>query len=346
MNMADNCRFRRRDFLKSLLSLPLLFSSKPRPSFSLSWIRSHPRRPSENFFVRNGKPLLIVVEGKDLKKMFEAGLTALPGFEASLKNKKSIALKPNATAAESYPVTTDVVFLRELILKIKQLSKVQITLVDSSSYAGLTAHRVFSKLGYFSLGKEEKIQALSIDPTLGSHFVKVHNPNWKRNPSLLTNKIIQESDFVINLALPKRHHVADFTCALKNNFGCTYDTFRMLAHSKFSEKDEKRSDFFDQSLVEFADAVRPELTIVDARSLLIKSGPTYHPAKSEIKEGVNRFILSGDMVAVDSYCAGLMEKYDETFLKEKRVEKQLAYGQSLGLGIKNLNQVEIIEIAA
>lgn len=149
---------------------------------------------------------------------------------------------------------------------------------------------------------------------------------------------------MINLPVAKRHHAADFTCALKNNFGCTYDTFRMLAHSKLSREKETGLEFFDQSLVEFADAVSPELTIVDARSLLIKSGPTYKPGKSEIKDGVNKLILSCDKVAVDSYCADLMEKYDETFQKEKRVERQLEYARYLGLGTEDLNQVEMIEI--
>jgi uncharacterized protein (DUF362 family) len=344
--MSVHLKFRRRDFLKTLLGLPIFFGSKQCFSFPSSWIRSRASRPSEKFFVRNNKPLLVVVEGKDLKKMLEAALSALPGFETALKNKKSIVLKPNATAAEFYPVTTDVILLKELIQKIKQTTKAKITLIDSSSYAGLTAYRVFSKLGYFKLGKEEQIRVLSIDPTLGSHFLKVHNPCWKRNPSLLTNKIVQESDFVINLAVPKRHHVADFTCALKNNFGCTYDTFRMMAHTKFSEKDPKGIDFFDQSLAEFADAVRPELTVIDARSLLIKSGPSFHPGKSEIRDQVNKLILSGDMVAVDSYSARLMEKYDETFQKEKRVERQLEYAQGLGLGTKDLNQVEFIELSA
>ncbi|MDH7513483.1 MAG: DUF362 domain-containing protein [Clostridiales bacterium] len=345
ITMAVHCRFKRRDFLKSLGGLPLLFSSKAGPDLPFSWIRSHPRRPSEKCFVQKGRSLLVIVEGWDLKKMLEAGLNALPGFEKALKNKKNIVLKPNATASQSYPVTTDSDFLRELIVKIKALSNGRITLLDSSSYAGLTAYRVFSKLGYFNLGREQGIRALSIDPTLGSYFVRVSDLHWKRNPSLLTNKAVQESDFVINLPVAKRHHAADFTCSLKNNFGCTYDTFRMLAHARSSGKGESGSEFFDQSLVEFADAVRPELTIVDARSLLIKSGPTYDPGKSEIKDGVNRLILSGDMVAADSYCANLMQEYDETFQKEKRVDRQLEYARHLGLGTKDLNQVETVEIA-
>lgn len=344
--MTGETKFRRRNFLKGLAALPSFFLLKNGPGSPFPWLTSHPRRNSQNPFVRNGRPILLIVEGKDLKAMLEAGLKNLPELEPLLKNKARITLKPNATASEPYPVTTDVSLLRELILKIKSVSDARLAVVDSTSFAGLTAHRVFSRLGYFDLGRQEKIGVYFIDPTIGSHFLRVSHPSWKSSRSLLTNKLVQDSDLVINLAIPKRHHVADFSCALKNNFGCTYDSFRTSAHSKFSEKDERGMEGFDQSLVEFADAVRPELTLVDARSLLIKSGPTFRPGKSEIKEGVNRLILSGDMVAVDAYCADLMARHDETFNKQNRVQKQLSYAQNLGLGIQDLNRVEIIEISA
>jgi uncharacterized protein (DUF362 family) len=344
--MTRGSNVRRRAFLESLIALPCFLYPGKNWSSSPSWITPRPRRYSRNVFIRNGKPLLVIVEGKDLKAMLETGLEAIPEFEVLLKNKKRIALKPNATAPEVYPVTTDVDLLSELIRKIKQVSTARLTVVDSTSYAGLAAHRVFSKLGYFGLRDEDKVRVFSIDPTVASDFVKVHHSAWKRNPSLLTNKLIQDSDAIINLAVPKRHHVADFTCALKNNFGCTYDTFRMSAHANYSKNDENGSRAFDESLVEFADAVRSELTIVDARSLLTRSGPTFRPGRSEIKGGVNRLIISGDMVAMDSYCADLMAKYDETFEKEKRVRRLLDYASTLGLGTNDLGRVEMVEITA
>jgi uncharacterized protein (DUF362 family) len=343
--MFDDPKILRRDFLKNLSSLPFLFFNLNGQTSPFSWLSDNPRRSSSNPFVKGGKSILVVVEGRNLKKMLEAGFRALPGFEDVLRAKKRIVLKPNATAPEPYPVTTDINLLRELVSKIKRCSSSQITICDSSSYAGLTAHRVFSKLGYFDLGREKRIKVYSIDPTKGSYFMKVTSPSWKRNRSLLTNRIVQESDFVVNCAIPKRHHAADFTCALKNNFGCTYDTFRMLAHSTLSSKGDQ-TEFFDQSLVEFADAVRPELTIVDARSILAKSGPSFHSGKSEIKENVNRLILSGDMVAVDAYCADLMTQFDETFFKGKRVDRQLNYAKNMGLGEKDLKNIGIIEVEA
>ena len=85
------------------------------------------------------------------------------------------------------------------------------------------------------------------------------------------------------------------------------------------------------------------LTIVDARSLLAKSGPSFRPGQSEIV-AARRIVVSRDMVAGDSYCRRLMERLDPTFSKSKRLRRQLAYAQSLGLGEANLAKAEVQEV--
>jgi uncharacterized protein (DUF362 family) len=298
-------------------------------------LRGGRERDTKNLFLHNGRPLLVSVEGKDVREMLAAGLNRLPQLEDALKAKR-VLIKPNATASEPYPVTTDVALLRVIVQHVKRAGASQITICDSSSFAGFANDRVFAKLGYFSLAKEDSIRATVIDSQVGSEYVRVSNPKWTANPFLLTDRLVNEADFVINLAIPKRHHVADFSCSLKNNFRCTYGTFRMLAHMRGGE-------FFDNSLVEFADAVRPNLTIVDARSVLAKSGPSFRQGESEIVAG-RRLVLSGDMVAVDSYCGRLMEKLDPTFDKSKRLRGQLQYAQSLGLGEADLAKAELLEV--
>jgi uncharacterized protein (DUF362 family) len=267
--------------------------------------------------------------------LLAAGLNRLPQLEDALKGKR-VLIKPNATASEPYPVTTDVALLQAIVQYVKRAGASQITICDSSSFAGFANDRVFTKLGYFSLAKEESVRATAIDSQVGSEYVRVSSSKWTANAFLLTDRLVNEADFVINLAIPKRHHAADFSCALKNNFGCTYGTFRMLAHMRGGE-------FFDNSLAEFADAVRPNLTIVDARSVLTKSGPSFRPGQSEIV-AARRIVLSGDMVAVDSYCGRLTEKLDPTFDRSKRLWRQLDYAQSLGLGDFNLAKTELLEI--
>jgi len=325
----------RRQFLCSLALLhPTVrtLASRFMPGLQL---KRAPQRATNNVFVQDGRPLLVSVEGNDVREMLAAGLNRLPRLEEALKGKR-VLIKPNATASEPYPVTTDVALLRAMVQYLKRAGASQITLCDSSSFAGLANDRVFTKLGYFSLAKEQSVSATVIDSQVGSDYIRMSNQKWTANAFLLTDRLVNEADFVINLAIPKRHHVADFSCALKNNFGCTYGTFRMLAHLQGGE-------FFDHSLVEFADAVRPNLTIADARLVLAGSGPSFRQGQSEIVAG-RRIVLSGDMVVVDSYCGRLMERLDPTFDMSKRLQRQLGYAQSLGLGEANLAKTEVLEI--
>jgi uncharacterized protein (DUF362 family) len=325
----------RRQFLSSIALLhPTVRALADRLMPELQLMKGR-ERPTSNVFLHNGRPLLISVEGSQVGQMLEAGLDRLPQLEDALRGKR-VLIKPNATASEPYPVTTDIALLRAVVQYVKRVGASQITICDSSSFAGFANDRVFRKLGYFSLAKEESVRAMATDSQVGSEYVRVSKPKWKANMFLLIDRQVNEADFVINLAIPKRHHIADFSCALKNNFGCTYGTFRMLAHMRGGE-------FFDNSLVEFADAVRPNLTIVDARSILAKSGPSFHLGKSEIV-AARRIVLSGDMVAVDSYCGRLMERLDSTFDMSKRLQRQLEYAQSLGLGEPSLARTEVAEI--
>lgn len=325
----------RRQFL---MSIPLWASSFPAlaEGFGPNWpLTAGQSRTRDNSFRRRSKPLLVSVEGDDLVRMLASGFATLPELARALRGKR-VVLKPNATASEPYPVTTDVRLLAAILSYLKDAGAAEITICDSSSFAGIANDRVFTHLGYYSLARQHSVKARAIDSQIGADYIRVSSPDWIANKFLFTDRRVNQADFVINLATPKRHHVADFSCALKNNFGCTYGTFRMLAHSG-------SDDCFDQSLVEFADAVRPNLTVVDARSVLARFGPAFRSGKSEIVS-LHRIVLSGDMVAADSYCGGLMEKADPTFKASKRLERQLRYAQALGLGECDLKKVEIVEV--
>jgi uncharacterized protein (DUF362 family) len=141
----------------------------------------------------------------------------------------------------------------------------------------------------------------------------------------------------------KRHDAARFTCALKNHFGSVYGPLRFVAHRKL-QASHKGGKFFDRALAEFADSVRPELNIVDGRSLLVRDGPTLG-GRAEVESGVNRIILCGDMLATDVYCSQLMQEHDETFSPDM-ISIQLETAEKLGLGVKDLKNVVVKEIIA
>jgi uncharacterized protein (DUF362 family) len=61
--------------------------------------------------------LLVAVEGTDVRAMLKAGLDRLPLGENALQGKR-VVIKPNATTAEPYPVTTDPVLLQAVVLYV------------------------------------------------------------------------------------------------------------------------------------------------------------------------------------------------------------------------------------
>ena len=319
--MPDAALSDRREFLARLAWAPLLlFSRRPRQAL----------RPAAS----PAPPRLVVIHGSDVDRMLGAGLERLGGLEAIVRGRR-VALKPNATAPQPYPVTTDVELLRYLVRRVRNAGAASIAITDAPSFAGLAAQRVFAELGYVGLGRDAGVDVVAVDPTLGSEFVRVASSRWEAHPFVRTCRRVNEADVVINLAIPKRHHVADFSCGLKNHFGCTSDTFRMLAHIRGGA-------FFDRSVVEFADAVRPELTIVDARRVLTRAGPTIRPGQSEIRDA-GQMVLSADVVAVDAWCADLMQRLDASFRKATRVTAQLEYAERLGLGQSRPGSVELVQ---
>jgi len=63
---------------------------------------------------------------------------------------------------------------------------------------------------------------------------------------------------------------------------------------------------------------------------------------AKILEDTNYLIISGDMNAIDHYCAMLLQGLDTTF-SSAQIAATLQHAYSLGLGVKDLTEVGIIE---
>ena len=299
-----------------------------------------PRTTQANRFVRNGKAVLVVVEGTDINKMLEAGLDQL-GSPHPNGYPKSMAIKPNADSAHPYPVNIEVNLVRPLISQLKGLGTDKIIVCDAPN-TGMDKDRAFAGLGYHALEKQAGVKVIGGDAGAKSQFVSVRDDRWEASQSIGVFRPLHEAPFVINVVVPKRHVASRLTCAMKNHFGSVYGPLRWAVHAK-AQEESAGTELFDKTLVEFADAVRSELTIVDARSLLIKHGPKLK-GRAEVKEGVNKLILCGDMVATDAYCADLMKEHDDTFDPDM-IALQLEYAEKIGLGTTKKSRIEVIEIS-
>jgi len=297
-----------------------------------------------NPFVAAGKPLLVVVEGEDLGAMLRAGIAALGGLDPLAKLGREAIFRGNYVASQPYPVTTAPEFVLAVAAELKRAGLSKTSLFDSHGTrlsAAIPPEHILRRLGVLDRLTQGGVAVLARDFADPNKFVFVQNPAWPIAKPVAVSRLLHEAPIVVSLPVVKRHAGPKFTCALKMHFGSVAMADRMLVHAK---DNECQSGLMHQRLVHFADAVRPQLNIVDARAILARNGPGLSGG-AEVVRGVNKLILSGDMVAVDSYCARLMAQRDDTFTIDM-IAPQLKHAAALGLGKADLDAVKVVEISA
>jgi uncharacterized protein (DUF362 family) len=335
----------RKDFIRLLSFLGM---STMIPAYGLSKGKAPPgpRVGKGNLFTEDGKPLLIVIEGNDVDRMLEKGMEALGGLERLAAHGEAMYIKPNYGSHRDYPTGSDPHFLMSIARLWRRSGGASVTICDSSDAYVLNRYDdheyVFKVNRVFDLGNAADVEVICTHPKDESEYVPVDSEKWVANPEIKVNRRLLTAPIIINQPMLKRHGEAHVTCALKNFFGAVFQPQRKNAHKRLHGNTDTGEDFFMRTIAEFADALRPELTIVDARKIMTHRGPS-------LKEGsvvmdANRLIISGDMVATDTYCAQLLADHDETFQKEM-VSKTLDYAQSLGLGTRDLTQVKTVEVS-
>ena len=298
-----------------------------------------------NPFVAGGKPLLVVVEGEDTGAMLRAGIEALGGLDPLARLGREAIFRGNYVAAQPYPVTTDPDFILAVASELKRAGINKSSLFDTHGThlaAGFPPGYYLRRLGVEEKLTQGGVPVLARDFADPNEFVLVQNPAWPIAKPVAVHRILNEAPVVVSLPVLKRHRgAANFSCCLKLHFGSVAMNDRMLIHLK---DDSGRLGLFQQRVVHFADAVRPQLNVVDIRAILTRNGPAMGGG-SEIVRNVNKLILSGDMVAVDSYCARLLAQHDETF-NVGMAAPALKHAAALGLGRADLDSVKIVEIHA
>jgi uncharacterized protein (DUF362 family) len=330
----------RRHFLRLGLGASAAFGAGL--SAACDWRVAPCRTPPPNLFTAAGRPLLVVVKGEDLPAMLRAGLEALGGFDRLVSLGREAVFRGNYVSAQPFPVTTSEDMLLAAAEELRNCGFQRINLFDTHGTNLIPSVLPEAILG--KLGVLDRIQGGGIEVTTADFFDRaqfrlVRNPDWQIADAVAVHKLLHEAGVVISFPVVKRHQAARFTCALKLHFGSVSMPDRLITHKN---GERGRPDYLDHRLVHFADAVKPQLNIVDARSLLARSGPT-RGGRAEIVPDVNQIVLCGDMVATDAYCAQLLARHDDTFSVDM-ISVQLNAAAKLGLGIADLNEIRIVEI--
>jgi uncharacterized protein (DUF362 family) len=154
---------------------------------------------------------------------------------------------------------------------------------------------------------------------------------------------VYEASIVINLCNLKRHSSAYMTAAIKNCIGAMQGRWDAGTRG-WLHRNPNLSTPFLREIAYVAALINPELTIVDARDIMIGNGPLLSIPGARIQSGVNRMIMSGDLLALDTYCAQrILQAHDPEFNPESLLPTW-EEAEQLGLGTSDLSRVDVLEI--
>lgn len=177
--------------------------------------------------------------------------------ESELFPDTRVLLKPNLLAARSpsLATTTHPALLAALARRLRELGVRDIILADSPGglYTLPTLQKVYSACGLLTLSEFLK---LNTDVSSGT-----------RNGFPIIRPVL-EADYIINCPKLKTHGLTVMTAGVKNLFGCIPGLQKPEYHCL-----KPTIEGFSEMLLSLAQAVRPQLTLLDAVDCMEGNGP-------------------------------------------------------------------------
>ena len=209
----------------------------------------------------------------------------LSGFCPESARGKRVLLKPNLLGA--YPpdmgVTTPPAFL-EAVARIFVEAGADVVVGDSPNWIH-PIEQVWEVTGIRAAAR-----------AAGAREIRIEAGGSIESGGVFISKAVREADIVVNLPKFKTHGLTVLTLAVKNLFGCVCGMQKTLHH-----RDSKDRYEFADVLVRVAEAVKPNLTIIDGIVAMQGDGPS---GGDLVEMGV---ILAGtDVYSLDAACCGLV----------------------------------------
>ena len=220
-------------------------------------------------------------------------------FEAhDIKSKipigAKVLLKPNLVVDKdaAFSVTTNPRFVYAVIRYLKNIGVEDITVADCPGGALLLfseMETVYRKTGYSFLSEFAKLNT-------DFESKDINSPADSVNKDFNIINAVSEADFIINIPKLKTHNMTCITAGVKNLFGCIPGLQKPAFHAKYPAVND-----FSNMLVELAQTVKPDFTIVDAIDIMEGDGPT-----NGKKRHLGLTFSSCDVFSMDAYIVNLL----------------------------------------
>jgi uncharacterized protein (DUF362 family) len=300
------------------------------------------RRRSPNPYLENGKPVVAVVRGTDFKSMLTKGMEMLGGF-AVLGRGRPVVIKPNFVWARPYPTSTDGASILSTIELLRRDGFDEITVAEYVSKRTASGG-LGESFDFYGFNEKAAAGGFKLDPLEGDEVVEVSDARWRALGRVGVYSRIYNAPLVIDMPTLKEHNFTKFTCALKNMMGAVDG--RTCAEMHMRDRRDVTSDVrlghSRLAIAEIAHAVNPDLTIIDARTVI---GKTHAVFAGGIPRQADRVIISGDAVAADSVAASVLAECYEPFSIEA-VDDTLNHAVSLGFGVAGGDGIAVKEAVA
>lgn len=243
-----------------------------------------------------GKCAVYKVEKYDDTALYDA---VSRHFEAhDIKSKipagAKVLLKPNLVVDKdaAFSVTTNPRFVYAVIRYLKNIGVENITVADCPGGALLLfseMETVYRKTGYSFLSEFAKLNT-------DFESKDINSPEGSVNKNFNIINAVSEADFIINIPKLKTHNMTCITAGVKNLFGCIPGLQKPAFHAKYPAVND-----FSNMLVELAQTVKPDFTIVDAIDIMEGDGPT-----NGKKRHLGLTFSSCDVFSMDAYIVNLL----------------------------------------
>lgn len=268
-----------------------------------------------------GTPDLVVARQGQPEALVQGAIDALGGMKRFISPGANVVIKPNICVAYhtyEYAATTNPWVVGALVKLALEAGASKVSVFDYPF--GGTAQEAYARSGIAEQVQAAGGQMLDMP---AFKFIETNLPNAQ---DLKKAKIFDDAlkaDVLIDVPIAKHHGLARLTLGMKNLMGLIYD--RQAIHRNIGPR-----------LADLAGFLRPDLVVIDAVRILTDNGPTGGNL-DDVKE-LNTLITSTDIVAADSYAAGLfgLKPDDLGYVKA---------GAAAGLGQSDLSQVKIQELS-
>ena len=265
-------------------------------------------------------PDLAVARNGDPEELVRKAVSALGKKEKFVSEGDLVVIKPNICVAYhtyEYAATTNPFVVGALVKMALESGARRVKVMDFPF--GGTAEQAYQVSGIAAQVNKAggKMVAMS-----GLKFVPTTIPGGRDLKQCKIYQDVLDADVLINVPIAKHHELARLTLGMKNLMGVIYN--RPLMHGNLGQR-----------LADLNSFVRSDLVVVDAVRMLMNHGPSGGNLNDVRK--ADTVIASADIVAADSYAAGLFG------LKPEKIS-YIKAGAEMGLGRKELEQIKIEEI--